>query len=70
MGRKIVVSKRKKKGCRMMKGAERQREVQPEVMGWEGQMEQLPSLLCVWESLFATGEGIVTNRQLHQQGML
>lgn len=54
----------------MMKGAERPREVQPEVMGWEGQMEQLPSLLCVWESLFATGEGIVTNRQLHQQGML
>lgn len=65
-----MVSKRKKKGCRMMKGAERQREVQPEVMGWEGQMEQLPSLLCVCESLFATGKGIVTDRQLHQQGML
>lgn len=64
-----MVSKRKKKGCRMMKGAERQREVQPEVMGWEGQMEQLPSLLCVCESLFVR-EGIVTNRQLHQQGML
>lgn len=64
-----MVSKRKKKGCRMMKGAERQREVQPEVMGWEGQMEQLPSLLCVCESLFVR-EGIVTDRQLHQQGML
>lgn len=64
-----MVSKRKKKGCRMMKGAERPREVQPEVMGWEGQMEQLPSLLCVCESLFVR-EGIVTDRQLHQQGML
>lgn len=54
----------------MMKGAEWQREVQPEVMGWGGQMEQLPSLFCVCKSLCATGEGIVTNRQLHQQGML
>lgn len=35
---------KKKKGCRMTRGAERQREVQPEVMGWgwEAQIEWPP----------------------------
>lgn len=46
-----------KKGCRMRKGAERQREVQSGIMGWEGQIEWPPPLLCVRKSMRATNEG-------------
>ena len=50
---------KEKKGCRMTKGSERRREVQPEVTGWgwEGWMGWPPPLLCVCKSMRATGEG-------------
>lgn len=59
VGRKIMVSKRRRKGCRMTRGAARWREVQPEVTGWgwETQMEWLPCLLCVCKSVCAAVKG-------------